>query len=487
MELLGPLPVQPVEGGGGAVAVALPLFGAGKLFPRLPERQAHAGEVNASRQPVLGQRDRVHGPVLRALVPDEKQFVPEGEVVVGGDIAHDLPGAVGRQGAAAAPGRDRRADIPQGAFLALHIARLPGVKTAALDGIPGVIAEDADPLVQHGQIVFVGFVPVEGADAALPGLAVHQDVPAAGELIQFGPEQVHGLHVVQAHQVEPEAVDVVLPGPVEDRVDEIPPGHGTLAGKLVAAAAAIGKAAVLVLAEIIIGHGPVQDVIVAIHVVVHHVHNDANARRVEGGDHLLALPDAHLAPGGVGGVAALRDVEVGGVVAPVVLPGQRTALVHAAKIKDGHELDVRDAQPLEIIQAGGVDAVGVQGGALLGKGQIFAPPGRADAAGRVLGEIPDVDLPHRAVGDGDLRAVVMQPARWVNSGKIGDHAPLAVHARRSGVGVGGLPAGVPGVEGIGVVVAVLVAGGGRPTRAPAPAFPAGGSRCRPRRPPGGRG
>ena len=179
---------------------------------------------------------------------------------------------------------------------------------------------------------------------------------------------------------------------------------------------------------------------------------------MEGGDHLLALPDAHLAPGGVSGVAALRDVEVGGVVAPVVLPGQRTALVHAAKIKDGHELDVRDAQPLEIIQAGGVDAVGVQGGALLGKGQIFAPPGRADAAGRVLGEIPDVDLPHRAVGGGDIRAVVMQPARWVDSGKIGDHAPLAVHARRSGVGVGGFPAGAPGVEGIGVVAAVLIAG-----------------------------
>lgn len=107
----------------------------------------------------------------------------------------------------------------------------------------------------------------------------------------------------------------------------------------------------------------------------------------------------------------------------------------------------------------------------------------ADAAGRVLGEIPDVDLPHRAVGDGDIRAVVMQPARWVDSGKIGDHAPPAVHARRSGVGVGGLPAGAPGVEGIGVVAAVLVAGEvDRPEPLP-PLFQREGARCRPRRRP----
>ena len=400
MELLGPLPVQPVEGGGGAVAVALPLLGAGKLLARLPERQAHAGQVDARRQPVLGQRDRVHGPVLRVLVPDEKQFVPEGEVVVGGDIAHDLPGAVGRQGAAAAPGRDRRADIPQGAFLALHIARLPGVKTAALDGIPGVIAEDADPLVQHGQIVFVGFVPVEGADAALPGLAIHQDVPAAGELIQFGPEQVHGLHVVQAHQVEPEAVDVVLPGPVEDRVDEIPPGHGALAGKLVAAAAAVGKAAVRVLPEKVIGHGIVQGILGAVGVVVHHVHHHPDARCMEGGDHLPALPDAHLAPGGVGGVAALRHIEVGGVVAPVILPQQRLCLVHAAKVKNGHQLDVFYPQPLEVVQAGGVDAVAVQGGALLGKGHIFAPPRRAHPGWRHPARSPARSPPTRRAAPG---------------------------------------------------------------------------------------
>ena len=48
---------------------------------------------------------------------------------------------------------------------------------------------------------------------------------------------------------------MVLLRPVEDGVDEIPPRHGALAGKLVAAAAAVGKAAVRVLPEKVIGHG----------------------------------------------------------------------------------------------------------------------------------------------------------------------------------------------------------------------------------------
>ena len=222
------------------------------------------------------------------------------------------------------------------------------------------------------------------APAALPRLAVHQDALAAGQLVQRGPQLVHGLHIKKPHQVEAEAVDVVFLRPVQHRFDEIPPGHGPLGGKLVVAAASVGKAAVRVLPEIVVGRGPVQHIVAAVHVVVHHVHHHADARCVEGCDHLLALPDAHLAPGGVGGVAALGQIEVGRVVAPVVLPRQGAALVHTAKIKDGHELDIGDAETLEIVQTGGVDAVAVQRRALLRKGEELPPPGRADAAGRVL-------------------------------------------------------------------------------------------------------
>ena len=128
--------------------------------------------------------------------------------------------------------------------------------------------------------------------------------------------------------------------------------------------------------------------------VVHHIHHHTDARRMEGLDHLLALPHPDFAAGGVGGVAALREIVVGGVVAPVVLPQQRLCLVHAAKVEDGHQLHIAHAQPLEVVQAGGVDAVAVQGGAGLGKGQKFAPPGRAHAAGRILRKVAHAHLPH---------------------------------------------------------------------------------------------
>ena len=294
--------------------------------------------------------------------------------------------------------------------------------------------------------------------AALPRLAVHQDVPPAGQLVQLGPQQVHRLHIVQAHQVEPEAVDVVLLRPVEHRIQKVFPGHGPLTGKLVAAAAAVGKAAILVLAEIIEGDRPVQHVVGAVHVVVHHIHHHTDARRMEGLDHLLALPHPDFAAGGVGGVAALRDVVVGGVVAPVVLPGQRAALVHAAKIKDGHELDIAHPQPLEVVQAGGVDTVAVQGRALLGKGQKFAPPRIAHPAGRVLREIPDADLPDAPLRRRDDRPFVLFPARRVGAGQIHDHAPRPVHARRAGIGVSGGHAAPLGGHVEMIILPVLVAG-----------------------------
>ena len=440
------------------VAVALPLLGAGKLLARLPERQAHAGQVDARRQPVLSQRGLVHSGKLRVGVAHHQELIPQGKVVVGRNVADDLPRGVRRQLFTAAPRRHRSTDIPETPGLALHIARLPGIEAATLDGIPGVVAKDADALVQHVQVVLVGLVPVQGAAAALPRLTVHQNIPPAGQLVQFSPEEVHGLHVIQAHQVKPEAVDVIFPCPVEHRINEIAPGHGPLGGKLVAAAAAVGKAAVRVLPEKVVRHGIVQGVLGAVGVVIHHVHHHPDARCMEGGDHLPALPDAHLAPGGVGGVAALRHVEVGGVVAPVILPQQGFCLVHAAKIKNGHQLDVFYPQPLEVVQAGGVDAVAVQGGALLGKGQKFAPPGRVHTAGRVLREIPDADLPNAAAGRWDHWPHIPLPALRVYPGRVKDHAAHPVHPCRAGVGVRCIAGAKRGGKGEIVVFSVLVAG-----------------------------
>ena len=325
---------------------------------------------------------------------------------------------MGGQLVAAAPRGHGPADVPEAARSALDVTRLPGVKTAALDDVAGVVAEDADALGQHGEVRLVGLVPVELASAALPRLTVHQDASAARQSVQRGPQFVHGVHVIEAHEVEAEAVDVIFLRPVEHRVDEVFPGHGPLTGKLVAAAAAVGEAAVRVLPEEIIRHRAVQRVLAAVHMIVHHVHDDADARRVEGGYHLLALPHPDFAFRGVGGVAALGDVVVGGVVAPVVLPGERAALVHTAEVEDGHQLHIAHSQPLEVVEAGGEGAGGRKGGPLLGKGHEFAPPCIPNAAGRVLREVTDADLPHCPAGGWDDDPVVVAPVGRVDAGGV---------------------------------------------------------------------
>ena len=152
--------------------------------------------------------------------------------------------------------------------------------------------------------------------------------------------------------------------------------------------------------------------------IVHHVHDDADARRVEGGYHLLALPHPDFAFRGVGGVAALGDVVVGGVVAPVVLPGERAALVHTAEVEDGHQLHIAHSQPLEVVEAGGEGAGGRKGGSLLGKGHEFAPPCIPNAAGRVLREVTDADLPHRPAGGRDDDPVVVVPVGRIDAGRV---------------------------------------------------------------------
>ena len=105
-----------------------------------------------------------------------------------------------------------------------------------------------------------------------------------------------------------------------------------------------------------------------------------------------------------------------------------------------------------------MDAVAVQGGALLGKGHIFAPPRRAYPAGGILREVPHAHLPHGALRRGDSGAHIPLPPGGRGAGKIYDHAADAVHPRRPGVGVAGLAGDAVYGNGKGVVAAVLLPG-----------------------------
>ena len=105
-----------------------------------------------------------------------------------------------------------------------------------------------------------------------------------------------------------------------------------------------------------------------------------------------------------------------------------------------------------------MDAVPVQGGALLGKGHELAPPCRAHAAGSVLREVAHAHLPHRALLRRDDRTHIPLPPGGGGAGKVHDHAAGAVHACRTGIGVAGLARNAIHCDRIGIVSSVLVAG-----------------------------
>ena len=78
--------------------------------------------------------------------------------------------------------------------------------------------------------------------------------------------------------------------------------------------------------------------------VVNHIHNYADAVFVESVDCLLQLPNPDLSVEGVGGIGALREIEINRVVAPVILAALRTGLIHGTVVVDGQELDMGDPQ-----------------------------------------------------------------------------------------------------------------------------------------------
>ena len=105
-----------------------------------------------------------------------------------------------------------------------------------------------------------------------------------------------------------------------------------------------------------------------------------------------------------------------------------------------------------------MDTIAVQGGALLGKGHIFAPPRRAHPAGDILREVPHAHLPHGALRRGNIGAHIPLPPGGRGAGKVYDHAADAVHSRRPGVGVAGLAGDAVHSDGKGIVAAVLLPG-----------------------------
>ena len=173
---------------------------------------------------------------------------------------------------------------------------------------------------------------------------------------------VDGLHIDQAHKVKPEAVDVVFLCPVVYGIDDVFAHHAPLGGGVVAAAGAVGEAAVSIHAAEITGNDLVEaEIHGLVHVVVDHVHNNAYAIVMEGFHHLLHFLDTDCAVIGVCGIGALRHVIVHRVVAPVEL-GTAAAFIGEAEIVNRQQVQMGDAQCFHVVKAGGIAVLGLGAG-----------------------------------------------------------------------------------------------------------------------------
>ena len=125
--------------------------------------------------------------------------------------------------------------------------------------------------------------------------------------------------VDQTHEVESEAVDVVVLRPVGHRVDDVLAHHRTFGGGVVAATGVVDERTVVVIAEVVARDRLVERMVRGIvDVVVHHIHDDADVVLVQALDHLLHFGDAGARVARIGGVRAFRHVVVLRIVAPVL-------------------------------------------------------------------------------------------------------------------------------------------------------------------------
>ena len=470
---LADVPVDGVDGVVRVIAVVIAALASGKL------RAGHLELHTLGRhQDGLGQAELLQvglggsagvGAVGGAAVGFD-DLVPKDQIVVGVGIGDGL-GSVGEPtvvGVQAAP--DRIGLVAVG--IALNPARRIAVGVA-LDGVAHPVAEQADAGVQaEGLGAVLGRAVGDAGVAAGPGLAVHQDLPAfaAVQLVQIRADQIHGLHVVAAHEVEAEAVDVILGGPIVDGLDHVLPEHQLVGGGDVATAGAVVPGGGAGHPEVVAGNGVVEGVVVeqtgapfvgihVIGVVVDHVHDHGDARLVEGLDHLLELGDPGVAVIGVRGVGALGYVVVDGIVAPVAVGGVvGDSLIHGAEVVSRQQVDRVDAHLLEIIDAGGDLAGGaVQRGAVLGEGQVLAPVLLGDAGRGGDGEVADMHLPDNGVGALVQQDVgIVLPALGIGGVQIDDHGAVAVDAGGLGIDVAGLIGLAAGGDQVGIVDILVV-------------------------------
>jgi len=302
-----------------------------------------------------------------------------------------------------------------------------------VSGVADDVVERAD--ARPGHVPLARVAPAAGAvgealgqrGAKIPPLAVEVDLPPVDAVLGRGQTPKGGLDVlhvaprVEVHQVEAEAVHLVVDRPPGEGVDHQLLDHLVFGCGIRAAGIGV-EAAVRRIAVVVAGHDLVEHRVIVLPagrgVVVDHVHHHAQAVAVQAGHHVAELHDARHAVG-PGAVGAFDRAVVVGIVAPVeAIPAARCGhrslldlrvagrglddrlgplagrLDHGRDVERGQQVDVGQARLLQLQQmahAVGERGVGMRPRTVVGERAVRAAI-RLGHGGVLHAEIADVRL-----------------------------------------------------------------------------------------------
>ena len=454
---VGARPVDFVNRVAGFIAVGVALLGASHFGACRHERNTLRGHQQRHGTDDLILNLGVGAGVVGGAV-GLHELVPHDQVIVRVGISDRLRGCLCGKALAVDAGNDLAGVGGSGV---LNKAAVSAVG-AALDSVAVAVVEHADTGIQRGSSCLGAGVGALRA-AACPGLAVHQNVLAgavAVQTVELGADVVHGGGVMQRHEVETEAVDVIFLCPVCAGINHILAEHTLIRSGFVAAARAVGISGGGGHSVVVARNGLAEAGAVGqIGVVVNNVHNNGDASVVKRLHHLLKLGDSGVAVVGVRGIGALGNVVVDGVIAPVAVGGGGSdGFVHGAKVINRLQLNGVHALLNKVVNAGGHrTCLSVEGSAALGKGKVSALVFLADAGGVGNREVTHMHFPNHTGGRGCLEHVfVGAPALGVGGVEVNNHRAVAVDAGRLGINVLGFVGAALDVDQIGVINVLIV-------------------------------
>ena len=325
-----------------------------------------------------------------------------------------------------APCPDAPEDVRLHPLRAVYKSRPPDLQCGTFDRIPCIITEHADILIQQGDILLqCGHgISFHRRLRRCPRFPEQNLLASSVPVVQHSADPVHEIHIQKSHQVKAESVYMVLFCPVEHRLQNIFCTHLPLAGHVISAGRTVGDPPVFKHPVEIPGRRALEPGVCCISMIIHHIHDHAEAVGMKRLYHFLHLADAHLSAGRIRGIGSFRNIVIHRVIAPVklrVFP----CFIYRAVIIGRHDLHMGDTQIFHIPEPGGMDPVAVQRRIRTGKCLIFPAVSFREAAGRIPGKFFHMELVDDLL-PGPLRCPVIGPAFRIRPGKIHRHAALSV-------------------------------------------------------------